>query len=174
MKYILNVLILALTVTGLFCVTQVNAAPYDPTVPRGGSSSLAIAGAVSVQKQTQKQASSVSINSTYQSANQVGTIGLPSLTTGLCLGSMSIGGGNRWFTLGGGTTTKDEECEIRYNSIRLEQLGQYEASTLILCQVPSMKQALELTGFDCRDGSDKSPAILPKTQYRSVSGYTPF
>lgn len=75
----------------------------------------------------------------------------PALTTGVCMGSASAAFGNQYFSLGGGKTTIDEECQIRYNSIRLEQVGQVNAATLILCQVESTKTALEQSGFNCPD-----------------------
>lgn len=73
----------------------------------------------------------------------------PSLTTGICMGSVSGGLSAPGFGISGGSTTIDEECSIRYNSIRLEQLGMTEAGVLIMCQVPTAKLALEQSGFLC-------------------------
>jgi hypothetical protein len=73
----------------------------------------------------------------------------PALTSGVCMGSASAALGTQVFSIGGGSTTIDEECQIRYNSIRLEQLGMRDAGVLIMCQVHTAKLALEQSGFMC-------------------------
>jgi hypothetical protein len=73
----------------------------------------------------------------------------PSLTTGICMGSVSGGLSAPGFGISGGGTTIDEEYQLRYNSIRLEQLGMKDAGVLIMCQVETAKLALEQSGFLC-------------------------
>ena len=73
----------------------------------------------------------------------------PSIGTGTCMGvatgAMAVSG----FGISGGASVTDEECQIRYNSVRLEELGQKEAATQILCLIPSAFAALAATGYGC-------------------------
>lgn len=92
----------------------------------------------------------------------------PALTTGVCMGSASAAFGNQYFSLGGGKTTIDEECQIRYNSIRLEQVGQVDAATLIMCQIESTKLALEQSGFICPVGAPTNTNNQVRTSGNSL------
>ena len=103
-------------------------------------------------------------------------VSAPSLTTGVCMGSVSGGGSGAGFGISFGTTVVDKQCQIRYNSIRLEQIGQYEASTVILCQVLSMRIALKQSGYKCPTvkndddvGVADSVGVLPPTKFESKS-----
>ena len=103
-------------------------------------------------------------------------MGAPNLTTGICMGSVSAGGSGAGFGLSFGTTVADKECQVRYNSIRLAQVGQDAAATVILCQVVSMRIALKQTGYECPTvkhddevGVAGEPNEFPSTTYQSQS-----
>ena len=150
------------------------------------SSSGAMAGASAHQAQAaiagasqQGNTTSVSDNSRYEATDGrdwAPAVSAPNLTTGICMGSISAGGSGAGFGLSFGKTVTDEECQIRYNSIRLEQIGQVDASTVILCQVRSMKIALRQSGYECPDrkhdndiNSAPTANAVPSTSYKSQS-----
>ena len=104
------------------------------------------------------------------------SVGAPGLTTGICMGSISAGGSGAGFGLSFGSTVADKECQVRYNSIRLAQVGQDAAATVILCQVVSMRIALKQTGYECPTvkhddevGVAGEPNEFPSTTYQSQS-----
>lgn len=108
------------------------------------------------QLQGQKQGTSVSVddNSTYKATDGrdwAPQVNAPALTTGVCMGSASGGISGPGIGLSFGATTVDEECQIRYNSIRLEQLGLATPAMLIMCQIPTARLALQQAGNICPD-----------------------
>ena len=83
----------------------------------------------------------------------------PDLTTGVCMGSASGGASGPGFGLSFGSTVEDEECQIRRNSILLNQLGMAEAAQKILCQIETVAQAMEATGSQlCKEPEDDNVA----------------
>lgn len=147
--------------------TTNNVTNNNPTANAGAaasssSNSTAVSGSVSGASASNK--STLNNRSNVSSNNQSGAsvsveatdgndyappVYAPNLTTGICMGSasggLSVPGGGLSF----GSTTTDEECQIRYNSIRLEQLGMDAAGVVIMCQIQSARLALEQTGYAC-------------------------
>ena len=181
MKYSILILMLAMS-------ANVMAFGDTDNSSRASSSarSTAMAGASAHQAQGQGQIASqqgnttnVSDSSRYEATDGrdwAPAVSAPNLTTGICMGSVSAGGSGAGFGLSFGSTTTDEECQIRYNSIRLEQIGQLDASTVILCQVRSMKIALKQSGYECPDrkhdndiNSAPTANAVPSTSYQSKS-----
>lgn len=70
-------------------------------------------------------------------------------TNGTCLGSAGVGANGMNFGLSLGSTKKDEECNRRYNSIRMQELGQTDAAVAIMCQDASVRQAMKDVGRPC-------------------------
>jgi hypothetical protein len=125
---------------------------------------------VQLQGQANVQGLNIQDNSTYEATDGhdwAPAISAPGLTTGTCLGSasggLSIPGGGLTF----GSTKTDEECQLRYNSIRLSELGMKKAAVVIMCQVETAKKALEQTGFVCPNEITPDPWV----DYGSKSGY---
>lgn len=131
------------------------------------SSSTSNSGAVSsvVDKSTTMLTANPEQNLNIEApdmGDMVPNVYAPSLTTGVCMGSVSGGGSGSGFGISFGSTVNDEECQLRMNSIRLQQLGMDKASVLIMCQVPSTKLALEQSGFYCPSiENDKKTSHAP-------------
>jgi len=172
----------------LMFIIGTNAHAFGDNSSSARSSSGAMAGASAHQAQGQGQlqgqaqrgnTTSVTDSSRYEATDGrdwAPAVSAPNLTTGICMGSISAGGSGAGFGLSFGKTITDEECQIRYNSIRLEQIGQVDASTVILCQVRSMKIALRQSGYECPDrkhdddiNSAPSANAVPSTTYKSQS-----
>ena len=173
MKYSILIMTLAMSA---------NVMAFGDNSSSARSSSGAMAGASAHQAQGQAQrgnTTSVTDSSRYEATDGrdwAPAVSAPNLTTGICMGSISAGGSGAGFGLSFGKTITDEECQIRYNSIRLEQIGQVDASTVILCQVRSMKIALRQSGYECPDrkhdddiNSAPSANAVPSTTYKSQS-----
>jgi hypothetical protein len=81
----------------------------------------------------------------------VSTATAPALaaSTGTCMGSSSAGAQGAALGLSFGTTWTDAECDRRYDSIRLQQLGMTEAAMLLMCNKASVREAMELAGTPC-------------------------
>jgi len=94
--------------------------------------------------------SSVSIEAD-QRRLPVATATAPALaaSTGTCMGSSSAGAQGAALGLSFGTTWTDAECDRRYDSIRLQQLGMTEAAMLLMCNKASVREAMELAGTPC-------------------------
>jgi|13_taG_2_1085334.scaffolds.fasta_scaffold135182_1 hypothetical protein len=131
------------------------------------SVSKVLNGADLSSKHRSKQSNSqdVTVSETTKIKPSAPTITAPNLVTGVCLGSASGGLSTPAGGLTFGSTTVDTECQIRYNSIRLEQLGMEDAAIVIMCQVESAREALELSGYACPNKKD------PWANYGSKSGY---
>jgi hypothetical protein len=138
---------------------------------------------VQLQGQLQGQASyqrgsdvTVEDHSTYEATNgrdYAPSIAAPALTTGTCMGSVSAGLTVPAVGIMGGSTVTDEECQIRYNSIRLAELQQLNAATLIMCQVETAKVALTQSGYKCpgKAADDDPYKAAYWSDYGSKSGY---
>jgi hypothetical protein len=94
--------------------------------------------------------SSVSIEAD-QRRLPVATATAPALaaSTGTCMGSSSAGAQGAALGLSFGTTWTDAECDRRYDSIRLQQLGMTEAAMLLMCNKASVREAMDLAGTPC-------------------------
>ena len=175
MKYSILIMTLAMSA---------NVMAFGDNSSRASSSSrsTAVAGASAHQAQGQGQIASqqgnttnVSDSSVYEDTKQhknTPSMGVAGLTASnlTCLGSASVSGAIAGFGIGGASTVMDESCNLRQMSIRLQQLGMYDASQRIMCQDESVKVAMELTGFDCGKDADNAPANIPATTYQSNSG----
>jgi len=84
--------------------------------------------------------SSTSYTSSYD--GYVAPAYAPPLTTGHCMGSASAGGSGAAFGFSLGKTYIDENCNARYDSILLHNLGLGQQAILRQCQRPAMAEAL--------------------------------
>ena len=73
----------------------------------------------------------------------------PSIGTGTCMGVATGAFAVSGIGLAGGTSITDEECQIRYNSVRLDELGEKDAAKQIMCLIPTARLALEVSGYQC-------------------------
>lgn len=74
-------------------------------------------------------------------------------TNGTCFGSASAGLQVAGFGVTGGSTTFDENCDIRYDAIALREAGQTKAAVARLCQKPAMAEAMKAAGTPCTNAS---------------------
>lgn len=81
----------------------------------------------------------------------VNTATAPALaaSTGTCMGSSSAGAQGAALGLSFGTTWTDAECDRRYDSIRLQQLGASDAALVLMCVKQSVRDAMAQAGTPC-------------------------
>jgi hypothetical protein len=81
----------------------------------------------------------------------VATATAPALTAsnGTCMGSSSAGAQGAAFGLSFGSTWTDTDCDRRYDSIRLQEMGMTEAAMLLMCNKASVREAMDLAGTPC-------------------------
>jgi hypothetical protein len=72
----------------------------------------------------------------------------PALTTssGTCMGSSSMGGGNSFFSLSLGSTWSDEDCKLIKDSSQLWNMGQFKASIVLVCGNDHFRYAISMAG----------------------------
>jgi len=94
----------------------------------------------------------------------VSTATAPALTAsnGTCMGSSSAGAQGAAFGLSFGSTWTDTDCDRRYDSIRLQELGMTEAAMLLMCNKPEVREAMELAGTACPDLKQKPQEAKPE------------
>jgi hypothetical protein len=94
----------------------------------------------------------------------VSTATAPALTAsnGTCMGSSSAGAQGAAFGLSFGSTWTDTDCDRRYDSIRLQELGMTEAAMLLMCNKPEVREAMELAGTACPDLKQKPQEVKPE------------
>jgi hypothetical protein len=94
----------------------------------------------------------------------VSTATAPALTAsnGACMGSSSAGAQGAAFGLSFGSTWTDTDCDRRYDSIRLQELGMTEAAMLLMCNKPEVREAMELAGTACPDLKQKPQEAKPE------------
>jgi hypothetical protein len=82
-------------------------------------------------------------------------------TNGTCMGSSSGGAQAPGFGVSIASTWKDDGCERRYNSIRLQELGNRKAATYLMCQDASVRVAMEDAGTPCPAVKDSAKVVNP-------------
>jgi hypothetical protein len=94
----------------------------------------------------------------------VATATAPALTAsnGACMGSSSAGAQGAAFGLSFGSTWTDTDCDRRYDSIRLQELGMTEAAMILMCNKPEVREAMELAGTACPDLKQKPQEEKPE------------
>jgi len=94
----------------------------------------------------------------------VSTATAPALTAsnGTCMGSSSAGAQGAAFGLSFGSTWTDTDCDRRYDSIRLQELGMTEAAMLVMCGKQAVREAMELAGTACPDLKQKPQEAKPE------------
>jgi hypothetical protein len=65
------------------------------------------------------------------------------------MGSVSVGGSGPGFSIGVGTTYKDDNCVMLKNSRELWNMGMKGAAMALMCTDKANRDALELTGYEC-------------------------
>jgi len=93
----------------------------------------------------------------------VATATAPALTAsnGTCMGSSSAGAQGAAFGLSFGSTWTDTDCDRRYDSIRLQELGMVEAAMLVMCGKQAVREAMELAGTPCPEVKQKPQEAKP-------------
>lgn len=88
---------------------------------------------------------------TPQTIKNTPSIALGQLTSSndTCMGSVSVGGSGPGFSIGVGTTYKDDNCVMLKNSRELWNMGMKAAAMALMCTDKANREALELTGFEC-------------------------
>jgi hypothetical protein len=82
-------------------------------------------------------------------------------SNGTCMGSSSAGAQGAALGLSFGTTWTDTDCDRRYDSIRLQELGMTEAAMLLMCGKQSVREAMELAGTPCPEVKQKPQEAKP-------------
>lgn len=105
-----------------------------------------------------------------QLRNPVATATGPALaaSTGACMGSSSAGAQGVALGISVGTTWTDENCDRRYDSIRMQELGFNHVAVQLMCDKPAVREAMRKTGTPCIDDTGDTTAQAPA----SVNGYT--
>lgn len=85
---------------------------------------------------------------------------------GTCAGSSSGGVQGAAFGLSIASTHRDESCNRRYDSIRLQELGFVEAATLLMCDDVAVRRAMKLAGTACPEPE----VVEQKTVYQQSVG----
>lgn len=88
---------------------------------------------------------------TTQTIKNTPSIGIASLTSSndTCMGSVSAGGSGPGFSIGLGSTYKDDNCVMLKNSRELWNMGMKGAAMALMCNDKNNAEALELTGYMC-------------------------
>ena len=91
------------------------------------------------------------VASTTQTIKNTPSIGLAALASSndTCMGSVSAGGSGPGFSIGVGTTYKDDNCVMLKNSRELWNMGMKGAAMALMCNDKNNAEALELTGYIC-------------------------
>jgi hypothetical protein len=90
-------------------------------------------------------------------------------SNGTCMGSGSAAAQSVGLGFSFGGTYKDAQCDRRYNSIRLQELGLRQASIALMCQDESVRQAMKDSGTDCPPAMGESKAIPVKRQSSAIT-----
>lgn len=133
-----------------------------------GGNSTAAGGASNANANNTNTVSN-SVNVAAQERNPVSGASAPGLTSanGSCMGSTSIGGQGVGFGFSVGGTWTDGDCDRRYDSIRLQELGFKSAAALMMCGKASVATAMKEAGTPCpepvkaADVAAKSPVVKP-------------
>lgn len=113
--------------------------------------------------------SSVAINESQRPVSSAFAAPLAA-SNGTCMGSTSVGGQGVTIGLSMGTTWTDAECNRRYNSIRMQELGQTKAAVALMCQDADVAAAMKIAGTPC-PGTEKV-ASAPATEQSAKVEYT--
>lgn len=97
-----------------------------------------------------------------------------SATNGTCMGSSSAGAQGMTFGVSVASTWKDEGCERRYNSIRLQELGNQKAAMALMCQDPAVRAAMEDVGTPCPPNKAERSAAAEATAVAAKEPTDPF
>jgi len=88
---------------------------------------------------------------TTQTIKNTPSIGLAALASSndTCMGSISGGGSGPGFSIGLGSTYKDDNCVMLKNSRELWNMGMKGAAMALMCTDKNNAEALELSGYMC-------------------------
>jgi hypothetical protein len=92
-----------------------------------------------------------------------------------CMGSVSVGGSGPGFSIGVGTTYKDDNCVMLKNSRELWNMGMKAASLALMCTDKANREALEITGFVCpqtEKANREAAAAAKAAEAQKTAGYT--
>lgn len=108
-------------------------------------------GRASANAQGGDASNSLSLKFDAQLRNPVATASAPALaaSTGACMGSSSAGAQGVALGISVGTTWTDDNCDRRYDSIRMQELGFNNAAVQLMCDKPSVREAMRKTGTPC-------------------------
>lgn len=92
-----------------------------------------------------------SVNVAAQERNPVSSATAPGLTSanGSCMGSTSVGAQGVGFGISVGGTWTDGDCDRRYDSIRLQEMGMHKAAVLMMCGKASVAKVMKDAGTPC-------------------------
>lgn len=122
------------------------------------------AAATEVAKGNQQAARDVAgTTQTIKNTPSIATAALVS-SNDTCMGSVSVGGSGPGFSIGVGTTYKDDNCVMLKNSRELWNMGMKAAAMALMCTDKANKEALELTGFVCPQTEAANKAAVKKAE----------
>lgn len=113
-------------------IANINAEAAKAIADKNGETARAVAGTTQTIKNTPSIATAA-----LTSSNDT------------CMGSVSVGGSGPGFSLGIGTTYKDDNCVMLKNSRELWNMGMKGAAMALMCTDKANREALELTGYEC-------------------------
>lgn len=88
------------------------------------------------------------------------------------MGSTTGGGQGAAFGISFGTTWTDDNCDRRYDANTLTSLGQADAALALMCQKPSVAEAMRASGKTCPNASAKSVGGVKTSQPAAMPQYT--
>lgn len=111
------------------------------------------------------------IAKTQQTIKNTPSIALGQLTSSndTCMGSVSVGGSGPGFSVGIGSTYKDDNCVMLKNSRELWNMGMKAAAMALMCTDKANKEALELTGFVCPQTEAANKAAVKKAEAEAAA-----
>jgi len=102
----------------------------------------------------------------------------PALTTssGTCMGSTSMGGGNSFFSLSVGSTWSDEDCKLIKDSSQLWNMGLQKAAIVLVCGNDHFRYAISMAGGIAIPGPTKGSFYMvgcPMTEKEWIAAGRP-
>lgn len=148
--------------------------PVKPSTPSttamSSSTSLSHSSSMSMSGSLSNSGGNVQdVNVDPRPAAMAPGIGLTAVGSDNCLGSVSVGAGNGFWSFGGGKTVESVECNRRAYSRALASLGQTEAALQLLClnaDVAKVTPACPKPEKSVKSSEDKDEFICARTGNR--------
>jgi hypothetical protein len=152
----------------------VNCADQSTAAKEAGAADIAVAtinAAAAKEIAAGNQQAARDVAGTTQTIKNTPSIATAALVSSndTCMGSVSVGGSGPGFSIGVGTTYKDDNCVMLKNSRELWNMGMKAAAMALMCTDKANKEALELTGFVCPQTEAANKAAVKKAEAEAAA-----